>query len=188
MNETIETTKVKLALSKGEERILADNMEGKDGYTVDGIAIYDEAHAILMSLGEETATYGRDSGDLPEGDARRDASCSMTDFEGDSKTDFVIDYFHLSEGCAPVMAKAFGWLPDSGEIGFIAENKEKINELLALVNGTPVSDGLYWTSVKYSKDYVWHCNMEEKVLRMYKGMSQSLAVRPVKALEGYTEV
>ena len=68
------------------------------------------------------------------------------------------------------------------------ERKEKINELLALVNGTPVSEGLYWTSVKYSKDYVWHCNMEEKALRMYKGMSQSLAVRPVKALEGYTEV
>lgn len=186
MNETNETIKVKVALSKGDEKILAD--ENMKGYTVDGIAIYDGEHSVLMSISEESATYGRDTKDLPEDDERREATCSMSDFDGESKTDFVIEYFHLGEGSAPVVAKAYGWLPDSGEIGMITENREKVNELLALVGGTPVGEGLYWTSVKYSKDYVWHCNAGEKTMHMYKGMGEALAVRPVKALEGYVEV
>lgn len=188
INETGSAVKVKIALSKGDERILVDDMMRRSGYAVDGIAIYDGEHAILMSTEEMEAAYGGTSADLHEDDERRGATCSMTDFDGSAKTDFVIGYFHLGEGTAPVAAKAYGWLPDSGEAGLIAENREKVNELLSLVGGTPVGEGLYWTSVKYSSDYVWHCDMKERKLRMYKGMKEQLAVRAVRALDGYEEV
>ena len=183
-------TKVKIALSakNGGSKILVDDIKGyKTGYNVDGIAIYNDDNAILMSLSEFQMGYGKDTQDLPESDKRREATCSMTEFDGEQRTDYSIRYFKLKSG-APVEAKKFGWLPASGEIGLIADNREEVNALLEIVGGTPVSEGLYWTSMKFSKEYIWHCDMAGKVLHMYKGMASQLSVRPVKALEGYQEV
>ena len=194
MNEGMTTlkkhAKVKIALtSTNGSKILVDSIEGyKKGYNVDGIAVIDGKHAIMLSLTESAETFGKQTEDLPDTDERYQAVCSMSDYQGNKKTDFVIGFFGLGEGTAPVVAKSFGWLPDSGEIGLIANNREAINVLLEEVGATPVGEGKYWTSVKYSKRYIWHCDMEAKELRMYKGMASLLKVRPVKSVEGYTEV
>ena len=183
--------KVLIALTKnrGKQKILVPSMEGyESGYTVNGIAIKDGEHEMLIALAEQLLNYGGESQDVPEGDKRRDITSSMTDFDGEQRTDFIIAHYELTDGAA-VASKAFGWLPAGGEMALIFAHKQEVNALLEAGGGDPLSEDLpYWTSQMFSNDYPWHMSMADGRFAMWMGQSDELCVRPIASLAGWNEV
>lgn len=177
---------VYLALSKGKKKALALSMEGYDEYKVDGIYVTNGSNAIILSLNEQALPFGGDSEDLEEGDPLYDvASPSMSNFDGEWRTDFLINFFSPANGTALVEAKKEGWLPSGGELALIASKKEKVNELLEMVEGTPLSNDFYWTSQKFSNERMWSMDMTDGKFTLNNGCVDSLAVRAVKSADGY---
>ena len=191
-NNVQEQGKVLIALTnnKGKNKILVPSMDGyESGYTVDGIYVTDGINAIIVGLTEQQLPYGIDSEDLKDGDPLYDvASPSMSNFDGEWRTDFLIGFLGVGEGTALVEAKKDGWLPSGGEMSLIASKKEKINALLEAVGGTLLSDDDYWTSQKFSNERVWSCMMESGNFTLNNGGVDSLNVRPVKSAADYAEI
>lgn len=189
--EVVVTSKAMIALTKksGGNKILVESMEGyTKGYNVDGIYVTDGTNAVIMSLDEVETTYGGTSEDLVEGDPLYDLpSPSMSTFDGEWRTNFLIKFFKLTEGAA-VEAKAYGWLPSGGEISLIASLKDSVNTLLEAVGGTQLSDGAYCTSQKYSNERMWSCFIGENKFNVNYGSASTLPMRAVKSAEGYAEV
>lgn len=187
--QPMEAAKVLIALTKtrGKQKILVTSMEGyESGYTVDGIAIKDGEHELLIALNEQLLAYGGQSEDIPEGGKRSETS-SMTDFDGEWRTDFIIAHYEFTSGAA-VASKAFGWLPAGGEMALIYAHKAEIAALLEAVGGDPLSEDLpYWTSQMFSNEYPWHMSMVDGKFSMWMGQVDELCVRPVKSLAGYQE-
>ena len=187
-NVGVEAPVVFLALSKGKKKVLVTSMEGYEKYTVDGIYVTNGSNAIIIALDEQTLPFGGDSVDLHEGDPLYDvASPSMSTFDGEWRTDFLIGFYGAQEGTALVEAKKKGWLPSGGELALIASNKDKVNELLEAVGGTKLSDNYYWTSQKFSNERMWSWDMTEGKFTLNNGNVDELYVRPVKSAEGYSE-
>ena len=181
---------IALTKNRGKNKILVSSMEGyESGYTVDGIYVTDGSNAIIVGLTEQQLPYGIDSEDLQEGDPLYDvASPSMSNFDGEWRTDFLIGFLGVGEGTALVEAKKDGWLPSGGEMSLIASKKEEINALLEAVGGTLLSDDDYWTSQKFSNERVWSCMMESGNFTLNNGCVDSLNVRPVKSAADYAEI
>lgn len=186
-----EAAKVLIALTrnKGKQKILVPSMEGYEvGYTVDGIYVSDGTHAVIISVDEQTLPFGGKSEDLQPGDELYDvASPSMSSFDGEWRTDFLIGFMHPEDGTALVEAKKQGWLPAGGEMALVASNKSEVNALLEAVGGSVLSDGYYWTSQKFSNDRMWSCDMADGTFTLNNGCVSSLAVRSLKSAKGYIE-
>lgn len=187
-----EAAKVLIALTKnkGKKKLLVGSMEGYEtGYTVDGIYVTDGTHAVIIAIDEQSLTFGGESQDLQPGDELYDvASPSMSSFDGDWRTDFLISFMNPEEGTALPEAKKLGWLPSGGEMALVASKKVEVNALLEAVGGTELSDDYYWTSQKFSNDRMWSCDMADGKFTLNNGCASSLAVRPVKSAAGYDEV
>ena len=180
---------IALTKNKGKQKILAPSMEGyESGYTVDGIYVSDGTNSFIISLNEMSLPFGGNSVDLKPGDPLYDvASPSMSTFDGEWRTDFLIGFLDAQEGTALVEAKKQGWLPSGGELSLAASLKDNVNNLLEAVGGTPLSDNYYWTSQKFSNDRMWSCDMEEGKFTLNNGNVDELCVRPIKSAEGYSE-
>ena len=186
-----EVSKVLIALTKnkGKQKILVPSMEGYEtGYTIDGIYVSDGAHAVILSVDEQSLPFGGESVDLRPGDELYDVtSPSMSSFDGDWRTDFLISFMNPEAGTALVEAKKQGWLPSGGEMTLVASKKDEVNALLEAVGGVVLSDDYYWTSQKFSNDRMWSCDMADGKFTLNNGCVSSLAVRPVKSAAGYAE-
>ncbi len=193
VNEQSVAKKAMIALTKKSngEKLLVDSMaDYASGYVVNGIYVTDGVNSLILSLGEESLPFGgSDSIDLVEGDELYNVpSPSMISFDGEWRSDFLADFYKLTNGSAIVEAKSFGWLPCGGEMALISSLKAEINTLLEEVNGTPLSDAYYWTSQKFSNERMWSCNMADGKFSLNSGNVSSLLVRPVKSANGYSEV
>lgn len=192
IQEQTQTSKALIALTKksGGNKILVESMQGyTSGYNVDGIYVTDGNHAVILSLTEMSLPFGGTSVDLtPSDELYNVASPSMSTFDGEWRTDFLIGFFNPTEDTALIEAKKFGWLPSGGEMALIASQKEAINTLLETVDGTQLSDGDYWTSQKFSNERIWSCKMEDGKFTLNNGNVSVLAVRPVKSANGYEKV
>ena len=186
-----EAAKVLIALTrnKGKQKILVPSMEGyEEGYTTDGIYVSDGTHAVIISVDEQALPFGGESEDLQPGDELYNVSSpSMSSFDGEWRTDFLIGFMHPEDGTALVEAKKQGWLPSGGEMALIASQKQKVNELLEAVGGTVLSDDYYWTSQKFSNERMWSCDMADGSFTLNNGCVSSLAVRSLKSADGYAE-
>lgn len=187
-----EAAKVLIALTKnkGKKKLLVGSMEGYEtGYTVDGIYVTDGTHAVIIAIDEQSLTFGGESQDLQPGDELYDvASPSMSSFDGDWRTDFLISFMNPADGTALPEAKKQGWLPSGGEMALVVSKKAEVNALLEAVGGIVLSDDYYWTSQKFSNDRMWSCDMADGKFTLNNGCASSLAVRPVKSAAGYAEV
>lgn len=183
------TVFIALTKSKGKKKLLVTSMEGYEtGYTVDGIYVTDGTHAVIVAIDEQELPFGGDSVDLQPSDELYDvASPSMSNFDGEWRTDFLIGFLNPTEGTALVEAKKQGWLPSGGEMALIAAKKEKVNELLEVVGGTELSDDYYWTSQKFSNERMWSCDMADGKFTLNNGCVSALAVRPIKSAVGYEQ-
>lgn len=183
------TVFIALTKNRGKQKILVTSMEGyESGYTVDGIYVTNGTDVILISLAEMQLAFGGDSVDLAPGDPLYNVSSpSMSNFDGDWRTDFLIGFFNPVDGTALVEAKKFGWLPSGGEMALIASKKEDVNAMLEAAGGTLLSDDYYWTSQKFSNDRMWSCDMVDGKFTLNNGCVDALCVRPVKSADGYAE-
>lgn len=167
---------VKLVLEKDGETKLAD--EAEEGWTVEGVSVSDGQHSIVVALEETQSAFGCvESQDEETGVP----SPSMSDYDGEMRTDFLIGFYNATEG-ALVTAKEYGWLPSGGEIKMIYDNKEAINALLEAAGGDLLTDGEYWTSQKFSNDRMWSINMSDGTFSIDRGCTSELTVRSVKSL------
>lgn len=189
MQEQAPAAKALIALSKGKQKILVPSMEGyESGYNIDGIFVTGGSNAVVVALTEQSLPFGGGSEDLREGDPLYDvASPSMSSFDGEWRTDFLLGFFGPQEGTALTEARKQGWLPSGGEIALVAQMKAEINALLTAVKGTPLSDDFYWTSQKFSNERMWSVSMADGKFTLNKGNVSSLAVRAVMSAEGYRE-
>lgn len=184
--------KVLIALTKnrGKSKILVPSMEGYgSGYTIDGIYVTDGKNVIILSLTEQSLPFGGTSEDLDEnGPLYNVASPSMSNFDGEWRTDFLIGFFNPAEGTALTEAKKYGWLPSGGEMSLIASHKEAVNTLLEAAGGMLLADDYYWTSQKFSNERMWSMDMNDGKFTLNNGSVDELCVRPVKSADGYVEV
>lgn len=177
MAESNETpVSVKLLLVFGDASKLADDPE--EGWTVDGVAVDDGTHALVVSLNEVDAPFGCVESQDEETGVE---SPSMSDFDGEARTAFLIEFYGAEDG-ALIEAKKYGWLPSGGELAFIYANKSAINEKLEVAGGDLLSDADYWTSQKFSNERIWSMNMESGVFGVDRGCVSELKVRSVKSL------
>ena len=179
-------TKNEEALNHEEEQVLT-NEEATAGVTIqatddsDGVAIIDEAGQTLLvvALSESQLAFGGDnSEDLEE----EIASPSMTDLDGEMRSEFLIDFYEREEKTVPALdaCKDYGWLPSGGEMALIFANKDAINEKISELGGTPIGDGKYWTSQRFSNDRIWHCDMNSGQFGIALGTKSIAGVRAVK--------
>jgi hypothetical protein len=185
------SAKALIALTKksGGNKVLVESMEGyTKGYNIDGVYVTDGINAVIVSLTEQELPFGGASEDLHEGDPLYDvASPSMTSFDGEWRTDFLISFFGYGDGTALVEARKVGWLPSGGELSLLSANREAVNGKLEAAGGTPLGEGAYWSSQKFSNERMWSCMMGENKFTLNYGCITALAVRPVKSAEGYSE-
>lgn len=189
--QEVKTSKALIALTKnrGKNKVLVSSLEGYEtGYTIDGIYVTNGQNAIILSLIESVLPFGNQSEDLQEGDPLYNVpSPSMSTFDGDWRTDFLIGFFSPEDGTALVEAKKEGWLASGGEMALIASLKDDVNALLESVGGTQLSEDYYWTSQKFSNERMWSMDMADGKFTLNNGCVSSLTVRPVKSAEGYAE-
>jgi len=147
----------------------------------DGVALIDgEGQTLLIvALNESQLAFGGDESQDLEEDV---ASPSMSGLDGQQRSAFLIDFYGREEKRVPALdaCAEFGWLPSGGEMALIFDNKTAINEQLEALGGTPLSDGRYWTSQRFSNDRMWSINMADGTFGIALGTASQAGVRAVK--------
>lgn len=164
---------------KDGETKLADTLD--DGWEADGVAIVDGGGETLLvvALGESELAFGGDESEDLEEDV---ASPGMTSMDGEMRSAFLLDFYGREEKAVPALdaCTAFGWLPSGGEMALIFAHKEAVNAKLTEIGGTPISDGKYWTSQRFSNERMWHCDMSNGQFGIALGTKSVAGVRAVK--------
>lgn len=175
--------RIMLAVSnKKKKKLVADAGSLASGDSVDGIAVVTPDASFLIALRDGVFPFGDGPADMAE----NDFTIGGGYLDGQERTDWLIEWFHLTAGTACVEAKnAGGWLPSVGEMGIVKRNLEEINALLEAAGGEVLS-GQYWTSQLYSADYPWHMDTQ-KGFRMWRGKPSALKVRAISGIDGYEE-
>lgn len=174
---------VMLAVSNKKKRKLVEDAGSlASGDSVDGIAVVTPEASFVITLHDGVFPFG----DGPSDMAENDITIGGGYLDGQERTDWLIDWFHLEAGTACVEAKnAGGWLPSVGEMEIIFSHLEEINALLEAAGGDILS-GEYWTSQLYSADYPWHMDTQ-KGFRMWRGKPSALKVRAISGIDGYQQ-
>ena len=164
---------------KDGETKLADTLD--EGWDADGVAIVDSVGETLLvvAIGESELAFGGDESEDLEEDI---PSPGMTSMDGEQRSAFLLDFYGREEKAVPALdaCTAFGWLPSGGEMALIFANKEDVNAKLTELGGTPISDGKYWTSQRFSNDRMWHCDMSSGQFGIALGTKSVAGVRAVK--------
>lgn len=164
---------------KDGETKLADTLD--EGWEADGVAIVDRGGETLLvvALGESELAFGGDESEDLEEDV---ASPSMSAMDGEMRSAFLLDFYGREENAVPALdaCTAFGWLPSGGEMALIFAHKEAVNAKLTELGGTPIGDGKYWTSQRFSNERMWHCDMSSGQFGIALGTKSVAGVRAVK--------
>ena len=203
IDEVSSTTKVLIAVTKkSDSSKLAVSSEyyeslDKRSYNTDGIIIRDEENDVnlLIAPTEATKVFGEGPEDILASDKRRKnyTNPTMSELDGKWRTDFLLSNHatHYDDNCAICYCRDYGqgwWMPSGGEMELVKSNKEEVNTLLAAINGTQVSNGTYWLSTQYSKDYSWHLDMSNGMYGFWLSKTNSLLVRPMNDATDYQEI
>ena len=147
----------------------------------DGVALVDAdgQTLLIVALNEAQLAFGGEQSQDLEEDV---ASPSMTELDGQQRSAFLINFYGIEEKTIPALDACtdFGWLPSGGEMALIYANKESINEQLEALGGTPISDGKYWTSQRFSNDRMWSIDMSTGTFGIALGTASVAGVRAVK--------
>lgn len=147
----------------------------------DGVALVDSDGQTLLvvALNEAELAFGGDESQDLEEDV---ASPSMTELDGEQRSAFLIDFYRREEKAIPALdaCAEYGWLPSGGEMALIFANKMAINEVIESLGGTPIGEGRYWTSERFSNDHIWNCNMADGTFGIALGTASVAGVRAVK--------
>lgn len=180
-------TKNEEAQNPEVEEQVQTNEEATAGVTIqatadsDGVAIIDEAGQTLLAVAliESQLAFGGDNSEDLEEDI---PSPSMTDLDGEMRSAFLINFYEREEKAVPALdaCKDYGWLPSGGEMALIFAHKDSINEKITELGGTPIGDGKYWTSQRFSNDRIWHCDMSSGQFGIALGTKSVAGVRAVK--------
>lgn len=198
--EVTDNTKLYIAMkSKADNHQIAateseyDALNKKD-YNIKGIIIRNEEEDInlLIMPVEESHLFGEGPADIPETDKRRKhyVSPSMTQMDGQWRTQFLLNEAGVehSDDCALCYCTHYDplcWLPSGGEMALIGKYKDEVNRLMGIIGGKALTEGNYWTSTQYSKDYAWFANMGDNTFGFWLSKTNSLAVRPVADSSDY---
>jgi hypothetical protein len=147
----------------------------------DGVALIDGdgQTLLIVALNESQQAFGGDESQDLEEDV---ASPSMTGLDGQQRSAFLIDFYGREEKKVPALdaCAEFGWLPSGGEMALIFANKTAINEMIESLGGTPIGDGRYWTSQRFSNERMWSINMSDGTFGIALGTASVAGVRAVK--------
>jgi hypothetical protein len=147
----------------------------------DGVALIDGdgQTLLIVALNESQQAFGGDESQDLEEDV---ASPSMTGLDGQQRSAFLIDFYGREEKKVPALdaCAEFGWLPSGGEMALIFANKTAINEMIESLGGTPIGDGRYWTSQRFSNERMWSINMSDGTFGISLGTASVAGVRAVK--------
>ena len=147
----------------------------------DGVALVDGdgQTLLIVALNEAQLAFGGEQSQDLEEDV---ASPSMTELDGQQRSSFLIDFYGIEEKTIPALDACtdFGWLPSGGEMALIYANKDAINEQLETLGGTPLGDGKYWTSQRFSNDRMWSIDMSTGTFGIALGTASVAGVRAVK--------
>jgi hypothetical protein len=147
----------------------------------DGVALIDGdgQTLLIVAMNETQLAFGGDESQDLEEDV---ASPSMTGLDGQQRSAFLIDFYGREEKKVPALdaCAEFGWLPSGGEMALIFANKTAINEMIESLGGTPIGDGRYWTSQRFSNERMWSINMSDGTFGIALGTASVAGVRAVK--------
>ena len=147
----------------------------------DGVALIDGdgQTLLIVALNETQLAFGGDESQGLEEDV---ASPSMTGLDGQQRSAFLIDFYGREKKAVPALdaCAEFGWLPSGGEMALIFANKTAINEMIESLGGTPIGDGRYWTSQRFSNERMWSINMSDGTFGISLGTASVAGVRAVK--------
>jgi hypothetical protein len=146
----------------------------------DGVAITSGGKTLLVvALTEQQTTFGGDESDDLEEDI---SSPGMTSMDGEQRSAFLSEFYEREEKAVPAIdaCKDFGWLPSGGEMALIFAHKDAVNAKIAELGGTPIGDGKYWTSQRFSNDRMWHCDMNNGHFGIAIGTKSVAGVRAVR--------
>lgn len=146
----------------------------------DGVAIMSGGETLLVvALAEQQTTFGGDESDDLEEDI---PSPGMTSMDGEQRSAFLSEFYEREEKAVPAIdaCKDFGWLPSGGEMALIFAHKDSVNAKIAELGGTPIGDGKYWTSQRFSNDRMWHFDMNSGKFGIAFGTKSVAGVRAVR--------
>lgn len=147
----------------------------------DGVALIDGdgQTLLIVALNETQLAFGGDESQDLEEDV---ASPSMTGLDGQQRSTFLIDFYGREKKKVPALdaCAEFGWLPSGGEMALIFANKTAINEMIESLGGTPIGDGRYWTSQRFSNERMWSIDMSDGTFGIALGTASVAGVRAVK--------
>lgn len=179
VEEQVQTVEQTVEKTVGEEIGAADNgisIEAADG----GVAIIQGGETLLVvSLTEQQSAFGGEESDDLEEDV---ASPGMTSMDGEMRSAFLSEFYGIMGKTVTAIdaCTAFGWLPSGGEMALIFAHKEAINAKITELGGTPIGDGKYWTSQRFSNDRMWHCDMSNGQFGIALGTKSVAGVRAVR--------
>jgi hypothetical protein len=163
---------------KDGETKVSDTLD--EGWDADGVAIVsgDETLLVVALTEQQTAFGGDESEDLEEDIP----SPGMTSMDGEQRSAFLLDFYQREGKAVPALdaCKDFGWLPSGGEMALIFAHKDAVNAKIAELGGTPIGDGKYWTSQRFSNERMWHCDMSSGQFGIALGTKSVAGVRAVK--------
>lgn len=167
----------------------------KRSYAVDGYIIRNEDNDVdlLVSLLQSECIFGDGPEDIPETDKRRKnapVNPQFYELDGYIRTQWQLNNHHETHesGCAVCEAVKFGWLPSNGEMTWIRDHKEQLNELAEVIGAEPMADAEYWCSTQYSEEYMWHLNMVTGYFGFWRSKQATMKIRPVGTASAYVEV
>lgn len=187
--ETAARVLIALTKTRGGKKILAESMAGyESGYTVDGIFIEKNGIARVFAINAPQAPFGINSHDLQPGSAHYDEIVpSLGGYSGQEMTQLLIDIYNLQDDNAAVLAQAYGWLPEAGEMDLVAENVEAFNALVESLGGTPVTSGKYWLAQRRNAAYAWFYDAAQNGYGSWVGGMSPLLVLPCKSADDWME-
>lgn len=173
-------------------------------YHVDGVLLVSGDKHLVIAPSEANLRWGADADShaASGNTATSDRDAAMATFDGKARTNTAVQVSEYSSAeVAPGYCHAFTtvtsaydttktayarrkagmwWLPSLGEMMMIWSNMTKINQVMSLIGGTPLSETVYWTSTEYSQDTAWYLNLSNGYV---DGRNKKSAhrVRPVAA-------
>lgn len=152
-----------------------------EGFEAYGVALVDGSGQTLLivDLNEDKDVFSFQGSENLDEDV---VSPSMSGLDGQQRSEFLINFYERREISIPALhiCTSFGWLPSGGEMALIFANKTAINEMIESLGGTPIGDGRYWTSQRFSNERMWSINMSDGTFGIALGTASVAGVRAVK--------
>lgn len=186
-DRTDKETKIRIAIDGG--KFLTKEEWNAGQYSKDdviGIAVITPCVKFILGLKERKESWSEDTDHCITG--KHTEAQALQILSGYEATQEIVEAQEDEGNTAAKLCWNYGYknlqwyLPCLLELNAVCANKEKINELLKLVDGDPLSfDECYWSSTEYSAYSSWYVNFSSGY-SYYGSKYNANVVRPAVAI------